>query len=185
VIDSSKAEQLVPVALAHSGWIAIELRRRLAHRIPKVVLCNWIVTDPPPAFKVVVKGLQDLNQWQQMRDRLFSLWLEGVDNPEATHFVRGIMGSASGEMWQRSGREIEKDYAKAGNPMRAMAALSPALPVLHLCQLEPHVPAWTLQEEFAASHPWFHSHRLHAKGHFAAFEIPEEMARLIEAFVAD
>jgi len=126
---------LVPVALAHSGWIAIELRRRLAHRIPKVVLCNWIVTDPPPAFKVVVKGLQDLNQWQQMRDRLFSLWLEGVDNPEATHFVRGIMGSASGEMWQRSGREIEKDYAKAGNPMRAMAALSPALPVLHLCQL--------------------------------------------------
>jgi hypothetical protein len=58
---------------------------------------HWIVTDPP-AFRAVVKGLQDPNQWQQMRDRLFSPWLEGVDNPEATHFLRDIMGSASGEM---------------------------------------------------------------------------------------
>jgi len=184
VIDSSKAEHVVP-ALAHSGWIAIELRRRLPYRIPKIVLCNWIVTDPPPAFMAVVKGLQDPNQWEQMRDRLFSLWLEGVDNPEAIHFVRDIMGSASGEMWRRSGREIEKDYAKGENPLRAMVALSPTVPVLHLCQLEPQVPAWTMQEEFAASHPWFQPHRLRAHGHFAAFEIPEEMAGLIENFVAD
>lgn len=99
--------------------------------------------------------------------------------------MRGIMGSASGERWQRSGHEIEKDYAKAGNPLRAMAELSWALPVLHFCQLQPQVPAWTVQEDFAASHPWFHPHRLHAHGHFAALEIPREMTRLIEAFVAD
>jgi len=116
---------------------------------------------------------------------LVFVWLKGVDNPGATHFVRGIMGSASGEMWQRSGREIETDYTKAGNPLRALAALSPPLPVLHLCQLQPQEPAWTLQEQFAASHGWFHPHRLHAHGHFAAFEIPEETAWLIEAFVAD
>jgi hypothetical protein len=35
----------------------------------------------------------------------------------------------------------------------------------HLCQSEPLVPAWTLQQEFAASHPWFHLHRLQARGH--------------------
>jgi hypothetical protein len=66
-----------------------------------------------------------------------------------------------------------------------MAALSPALPVLHLCHLQPQLSSWTLQEEFAASHSWFHPHRLDAHGHFAAFEIPEKMAYLIEAFVAD
>ncbi|HYM76248.1 MAG TPA: alpha/beta hydrolase [Candidatus Dormibacteraeota bacterium] len=184
VISESTASQVIPVALAHSGWIAIELRRRLANRIPKIVLLNWIVTDPPPAFLAVVKGLQDPQQWKQMRDRLFSLWLEGVDNPEAIHFVRDIMGAASGKMWQRSGREIGKAYAEAGNPLRALAALTPHLPVLHLCQLPADSPAWTQQEEFARSHPWFEPRRLNAHGHFAPLEIPGEMARLIEAFVA-
>jgi hypothetical protein len=42
VIGWSRAEQVVPVAPAHSGWIAIELRRHLAHRIPKIVLCTGL-----------------------------------------------------------------------------------------------------------------------------------------------
>ncbi|MEM3035141.1 MAG: alpha/beta hydrolase, partial [Candidatus Nitrosocaldus sp.] len=38
VIEASKARQVIPVALAHAGWIAIELRRRLGALIPKLVL---------------------------------------------------------------------------------------------------------------------------------------------------
>jgi hypothetical protein len=130
-----------------------------------------------------VKGPQDPDQWQEMRGRPLSLWFDGVNNPEAIQSCVALWDRPVGEMWQRSGREIEKDYAKAGNPLRAMTELVPALPVLHLCQLQPQVPAWTVQEDFAASHPWFHRHRLHAPGHFAVLEIPGEMTRPIEAFV--
>src|SRR5690242_17983577 len=45
VIAASGARQIVPVATAHAGWIAIELRRRLGpERVPKLVLIDWIVT---------------------------------------------------------------------------------------------------------------------------------------------
>ena len=185
VIKAAQVEQVIPVALAHSGWVAIELRRRLGRRIPKIALLNWIVTDPPPAFMAAVKGLQNPGTWHEMRNRLFALWLDGVDNPEAIHFVRDIMGAASGEMWQRSGREIEAAYSRAGNPLRELAALQPPVPVLHLCQLPADSPAWTQQEQFASSQPWFEPHRLSAHGHFAAFDAPEEMAALIESFVRE
>jgi pimeloyl-ACP methyl ester carboxylesterase len=184
VIEQSRVDRVSPVALAHSGWIAIELRRRLGNRIPKLVLLSWIVTDPPPQFLTVLRGLEDPDQWKQMRDQLFSLWLHGVDNPEAIHFVRDIMGAASGEMWQRSGREIGKAYAEAGNPLRALATLHPPLPVLHLCQLPIDSQAWILQEQFAQKYPWFEPKRLDAHGHFAPLEIPEEMAAIINNFVA-
>lgn len=184
VIEASKAQQVIPVALAHSGWVAIELRRRLGGRVPKIVLLNWIVTEPPAAFMSAVKGLQDPAKWMEMRDRLFSLWLDGVNNPEAVHFVRDIMGAASGEMWQRSGREIEHAYAHAGTPLRALASLVPPVQVLHLCQLPQESDAWKQQQEFAVSHPWFEPQRLHAHGHFAPLEIPEQMAEIIESFVS-
>ena len=55
-IEESNVDRIIPVALAHSGWIAIELRRRLGNRIPKLVLLSWIVTDPPPQFLTVLRG---------------------------------------------------------------------------------------------------------------------------------
>src|SRR5262245_60945381 len=36
VIEASGAQQIVPVANSHSGWVAIELLRRLGQRIPKL-----------------------------------------------------------------------------------------------------------------------------------------------------
>src|SRR5581483_7236488 len=35
VISASGAQRVVPVAVSHSGWVAIELRRRLGARIPR------------------------------------------------------------------------------------------------------------------------------------------------------
>jgi pimeloyl-ACP methyl ester carboxylesterase len=40
VIEASEVDQAVPVALSHAGWVAIELRRRLGPRIPKLVLLD-------------------------------------------------------------------------------------------------------------------------------------------------
>src|SRR5262245_42218323 len=47
VIEASGAEHIVPVALAHAGWAAIELRRRLRARIPKLVLLEWLILEAP------------------------------------------------------------------------------------------------------------------------------------------
>ncbi|MGZ3459724.1 MAG: alpha/beta fold hydrolase, partial [Archangium sp.] len=127
VIDASGARQVVPVALSHAGWWAIELQRQLGSRVPALVLLDWLVLEPPPAFLQAVHTLQT-PQWKQARDGLFSLWLQGVDSLDVIRFVREDMGSFGGDMWQRAGREIGAVYARYGNPLRALASLSPPVP---------------------------------------------------------
>jgi pimeloyl-ACP methyl ester carboxylesterase len=58
VIEASKARSVIPVALAHSGWVALELRRRLGARIAKIVLVDWLVLDPPAPLLAALQGLQ-------------------------------------------------------------------------------------------------------------------------------
>jgi hypothetical protein len=39
------------------------------------------------------------------------------------------------------------------------------------------------QQEFAKTHNWFRAYELDAQSHLPMFEVPEDMARLIEEFV--
>ena len=87
------------MATAHSGWVALELRRRLGSRIPKLVLLDWIILQAPAPFVGALQAFQDPVQWEPAREQLFSLWLEGVDNPEVILFVREEMGAYGFEMW--------------------------------------------------------------------------------------
>jgi pimeloyl-ACP methyl ester carboxylesterase len=184
VIEASGAKQVAPVALSHAGWIAIELRRRLGARVPKLVLLDWIILDAPPPFLGALRSLQDPAQWQQMREQLFSMWLHDLEMPALTDYVRKDMGSYGFEMWSRAGREIALAYAKAGNPLQALAALDPPPPVLHL-YAQPEDPGYlAAQEAFSAANPWFRVARLPAKSHFPLLETPIEMATAIERFVA-
>lgn len=184
VIAASGAQLVIPVTIAHGGWIAIELRRRLGERIPQIVHIDWIVLPPPPQFVELVKGLQSPEQWQQVRDQLFKIWLEGVDNPEVIRFIHEVMGSYSAEMWIRSGREIGSGYAQAGSPLQALSTLEPPVPVLHL-YTQPDDPEYlAAQESFAATHPWFSVHKLKAHSHFPTFEVPDEIEAAIEKIIA-
>jgi pimeloyl-ACP methyl ester carboxylesterase len=184
VIEASQADLVVPVALSHAGWVAIELRRRLGPRIPKLVLLDWIVLEAPPPFLGALQSLQDSAQWQQTREQLFSMWLQGLDIPALTHYVREDMGSYPFEMWARAGREISAAYAKTGSPLQALASLEPPVPVLHL-YAQPDDPGYlAAQRSFSAAHPWFQVSRLGARSHFPMYEVPEEMAMAIERFVA-
>ena len=57
VIEVSGIEQVVPVAASHSGWVAIELRRRLgAERVPKIV--HMREAFPPLDRKSVVYAIR-------------------------------------------------------------------------------------------------------------------------------
>jgi pimeloyl-ACP methyl ester carboxylesterase len=51
VIDASGARTVIPVAAAHAGGVAIDLRRRLgAERIAGVVFLDWMVLGAPAPF---------------------------------------------------------------------------------------------------------------------------------------
>jgi len=91
-------------------------------------------------------------EWQQTREQLFSMWLQGLDIPKLAHYIREDMGSCPFEMWARAGREIAGAYAKFVSPLQALATLDPPAPVLHVYaqpedpgylaarRLRPHTP---------------------------------------------
>lgn len=184
VIAASKAEQVVPVALSHAGWVAVELRRRLGARIPKLVLLDWIVLDAPPPFLEALQSLQNPAQWKDARDRLFQMWLHGLDIPELAAYLHKDMGTYTFDMWARAGREISSAYREAGNPLRALAALDAPVPVLHMYAQPDDSGYLAAQQSFAAEHPWFEVVKLDARSHFPMLEVPDEMAVHIEEFIA-
>ena len=183
VIEASGVQQFVPVTNAHSGWIAIELRRQLGERIPKIIFLDWIILQAPEPFLNILQALQDPQHWQEARERLFSTWLAGVDNADVNNFVRGTMGSYGFDMWNRSGREISRAYAQAGSPLQELTTLHPPVPALHL-YTQPDDPAYlAAQQAFAEAHPWFQVQKLAAPSHFPMVEVPEQVAQAIEQFV--
>ncbi len=183
VIHDSGAQRIVPVALSHAGWVAIELRQRLENQIERLVLLDWIIMmQPPREFFEALDGMQSPDRWRETVERIFSVWLGDVDNPALVRFVREEMGSYGAEMWGRAAREISAAYADKGTPLQILAALKPHLPVMHL-YAQPEEPRYlAAQQLFAASHPWFRVHRLNARSHFPMFEVPDEMASAIERF---
>lgn len=184
VIEASGAHSIIPVATAHSGWVALELRRRLANRIPKLVLLDWIILEAPAPFIGALQAFQDPAQWRPAHEQLFSMWLEGVDDPEVISFVREEMGAYGFEMWACAGREILAAYTQANSPLKALSELHPPVPTLHLYS-QPADPGYLeAQEAFAAEHPWFQVCRLPARSHFPMLEVPEVVAAEIEHFVA-
>jgi pimeloyl-ACP methyl ester carboxylesterase len=184
VVEASGAKEVIPVAVSHAGWIAIELRRRLGERVPQLVLLDWLVLDPPPQFLDVLKGLQT-DRWRETRDMLFNMWLAGVDSEPVIRFIRDDMGSFGAETWKRAGREIGNAYAKFGNPLQALATLYPPGPTLHLYAQEGGPAYDSGQQSFANSHPWFQSQRLNARSHFPMLEVPDVVARAIDRFISE
>lgn len=184
VIGASGVQRVVPVAQAHGGWVAVQLRRRLGERTPKLVLTSWLVLDPPPPFLAALAAMQDPARWQEARAGVFAAWLEGVTHPDTVRFVREVMGSYGFEMVARAGREVAAAYARYGTPLKALATLDPPVPTLHLYGQPPDRGWLAAQEAFAAQHPWFQVRRLEVRSHFPTIEAPAEVAEAIDSFVA-
>jgi len=181
VIADSGAQSVVPVALAHAGWVAIELRRRLAHEIPGIVLVDWIVTPAPPAFLTTLEDLRSDADRDEAVAGLLRLWQGGVTSPELAAYLAD-MGAADDEMWDRAAREIGSAYARFGSPLLALSWLDQRVPVLHLVPSAPGTCAFAEHRGFMAEHPWYHAAELPAHSHFPLFEAPEQAAHEIEDF---
>ena len=183
VLEASGADTVIPVALAHAGWIAIELARRLPGRLRGIVLVDWLVSGASPALREALADMQTEEDWRDAVYDMFAAWTRGA-GPRVTRFVREEMSRADFPMWARAARSISARY-KRGTPLDALAALSPAVPTLHLCVATPDSDTIAVQREFAGRHPWFEVVPLAASSHFPMLEIPDEMAGAIARFRAE
>jgi pimeloyl-ACP methyl ester carboxylesterase len=182
--DELGLEQVVPVAAAHAGWLAIELRRRLgADRVPGIVLVDWMVLGTPPGFVDALAGLQDEHAWQDVRAALFAMWTDGV-GARAVHDYVDSMGHYGFEHWSRAGREIAAAFAAEGAPLEALSRLDEPCPTLHLYAQPTDDGYLAAQQGFAAEHPWFSVVRMDACSHFPMLEVPGAVAGQVERFVA-
>ncbi len=183
VVEAAGLDELVPVSASHSGWVAIELRRRLGERVPRIVHMDWLLVSPSEPYMDVIRTLQSPDRWPEARDTLFRIWRSGVDDP-AIEAVLDTMREHGAEMWMRSGRKIEGSFAENVCPFDALETLDPPVPVLHLYGQPADDAYLERQERFAAEHPWFQVRRLPARTHFAMTETPEEAVAEIERFLA-
>jgi hypothetical protein len=105
VLEASGATSVIPVASAHSGWVALELHRRLGHRIEGIVSLEWFVLGLPRQLREALAGMQSPDRWRQVVEGMHQRWLNGVENPDLERFLR--VGMSTGfSMWSRAGREI-------------------------------------------------------------------------------
>ncbi|MGE5413566.1 MAG: alpha/beta fold hydrolase [Syntrophomonadaceae bacterium] len=184
VIEQSGARTVVPVALAHAGWVSIELARRLGRRAPRLVLVEWLVLGAPPPFREALAAMRSPERWRGAVDGIFAIWTAHA-GPEVSGFVRDVMGSYGFEMWSRAAREIAGAYEREGSPLSALSRLDPPVETLHL-YATPEDPAFlSAQKEFAAAHPWFRVGRLSGRSHFPMLEAPGEIAEGIDAFLTE
>jgi pimeloyl-ACP methyl ester carboxylesterase len=179
VIEAAQLETVIPCAASHSGWVAIELARRLGERVPAIIHLDWLLVEPSDAYMGLLSRLQSPEHWPQARDALFGIWRAGEDSAHIAEAI-AVMNRHGAEMWMRSGREIEAAYRRAGSPLRALSTLEPRRTVLHLYGQPASQEYLDVQERFAADRPWFSVRRLDARTHFSMIEAPEAVARAIE-----
>jgi pimeloyl-ACP methyl ester carboxylesterase len=180
VIDACRLGTFIPCSASHSGWVAIELARRLGpERVPAVVHLDWLLVEPSEPYMALLAQLQTPDGWPAARDKLFEIWRADDESAEIAAAI-AVMNRQGAEMWMRSGREISAEYVRDGSPLRALSALDPPRRVLHLYG-QPASPEYLdAQERFAAEHGWFSVRRLDARTHFSMIETPEAVADAIE-----
>lgn len=179
MIDAAGLQTVIPCAASHSGWVALELSRRLGERVPAVVHLDWLLFEPSGQYMALLDQLQKPNGWPAARDKLFEIWRAGVDD-EHIEAAIDVMNRHGAEMWIRSGREISGAYRQAGSPLTAYSAMDRPPQVLHVYGQPPADEYLRAQEQFAAEHPWFSVRRIGARTHFAMIECPQLVAEAIE-----
>jgi pimeloyl-ACP methyl ester carboxylesterase len=179
MIEAAGLQTVIPCAASHSGWVALELSRRLGERVPAVVHLDWLLFEPSGPYMALLDQLQEPEGWPSARDKLFDIWRAGVDDEHIDAAVN-VMNRHGAEMWIRSGREISGAYGRAGSPLAAYSAMDRPPRVLHVYGQPPADEYLRAQQQFAAEHDWFSVRRIGARTHFAMIECPQVVAEAIE-----
>jgi pimeloyl-ACP methyl ester carboxylesterase len=185
VIDDAGIDRVIPVAQAHAGWMALELRRRLGpERVPGLVLMSWMVLGPPPEFGEALAGLRDPGRWEAVRDGLLTRWT-GVSDDPAIHRQAEEMRAYGFDTWARAGREIGASFEREGTPLAALERLDPPARVLHIYAQPADESFLSAQQAYAADRHWFRVKRVEGSTHFPTLEAPDAVADALEAFASE
>jgi len=179
MIEAAGLSTVVPCAASHSGWVALELRRRLGERVPAVVHLDWLLFEPSAPYMELLAHLQDPARWPDARDKLFEIWRSGVENPHIDAAIE-VMNRQGADMWMRSGREIAGAYNRAGSPLAEYSAMDRPPRVLHVYGQPPAAEYLEVQQRFAREHGWLSVRRIDARTHFSMIEAPEAVTEAIE-----
>jgi pimeloyl-ACP methyl ester carboxylesterase len=182
VIENSGAELVVPVAVSHAGWVAIELRRRLGTaRVPRLVFLDWMVLGAPGPFLGALQDMMAPATTRAVVDQITAMWTAGLELPTLAAYVAS-MAAVGDDMWARAAREIAAAFDAFGSPLETVASLDPPPPTLHVYAQPPDDDYLDAQQRFAADHSWFEVSRLDAASHFPVFEVPGAIAELLHDF---
>lgn len=80
VVDDAGLNNFGIVSASHSGWVAIDVRRRLGARVPVLVHLDWLMFEPSESYMAVIRQLQSEEAWPGGRDTLFRVWRGGIEN---------------------------------------------------------------------------------------------------------
>ena len=188
VIEDSGAHSVIPYAQGQLPWVAVEVRRRLGERVPKMVASSWPVISArgnplAPRFLGAMEAVQDEARWRETAEQVVEMFVSGAPASVQTQIRNQMLESHGYEMWSRAGREISAMFAREGDPLRALSKLSPPVPVLHVYAQPPAPEYLSTQESFARDHPWFHVRRLEAASQFPTLEVPDETAAVVREFI--
>ncbi len=187
VIEDSGAHSVIPYAQGQLPWVAVEVRKRLGERVPKMVASSWPVISArgnplAPRFLAAMEALQDEARSREAAENVVTMFVSGAPASVQTQ-IRNQMLSYGFEMWSRAGREISAMFAQEGDPLSALSKLSPPVDVLHVYAQPPAPEYLSTQESFAREHPWFSVRRLEAASQFPTLEVPEETAAVVREFI--
>ncbi len=180
VIESSGVDSFVPVASAHSGWVAIELARRFGSRVAGIVSLEWFMLGLPPQLRGALEGMQDPQRWQQVVDTMHARWRNNAQNSKIERLLE-LGASAGFAAWSRAGREVAGAFARNQIPFEVLRDLG--IPVLHLYSQAPDENYVVTQQQLARDHSWFSTERLSSRTQFSMLEAPGEINDAIDRFL--
>ena len=174
--------RVIPVALSHAGWAAVELRRRLgAERVPGMVLVDWMVLGTPPGFDGALAGLQDDAAWAEARAAPLRHVDPGVDVPAVREDVASMGEYGATPLAAGRGARSPCASPPTAPPLAALDALpsrarpctfTPSRPTTRFSPRSRPLPIRTRGSRCTGFTPAATSH---LRG-------PDEMAKLVEEF---
>lgn len=170
------------VSTSHGCWVNIQVCENLGTaRLDKTVVIDWLMQPHPGFWQQLTEG-QDPQRYAAGRQSFFDEWAATTSNADVLNHLRSEMPAYSGEMWRRACREIESAYRTWGSPLQRMAGLADKPEVCHIYSQPLSEDYRRLQQDFAASNPWFHPCHIQGTTHFPTLESPQAVAAAIRSF---
>lgn len=184
-IDELGIRELLPLSTSHGGWINVEIAEQLGKdRIPRIILIDWIMTQPATAFFDSLADVQDEQKWRKGINDLFQYWISDTNDRRVINHVRNEMAGFDFDMWARSGREIAAAYKRWGTVLERLTSLTNSRPITHIFSQPFEQSYHDAQISFASTNAWFSPVKLPGKTHFPTLEQPENVAAAIRYFCA-